>query len=125
MPRIKKQEEQQLCAYFTATGFVMEEDLLELQDPLKTWLMEFKADKYAALFHLGFLERAKWFSPSLEYLHHIAELLIGKITQQADLEISRDAVQVDLRNDEVERLKVEIPFVIGINWKIRFKPLTR
>lgn len=116
MPRIKKQEEQQLCAYFTSSGFVIEEDLLELQDPLKTWMMQFKADKYRALFHLGFLERAKWFSPSLEYLHHITELLIRKISQQADLEISRDYVQVELRNDEVERLKDEIPFAIGMEY---------
>ncbi|RYD04117.1 hypothetical protein N752_16170 [Desulforamulus aquiferis] len=116
MPRIKKQEEQQLCAYFTPSGFVIEEDLLEPQDPLKTWMEQFKADKYRALFHLGFLERAKWFSPSLEYLHHVTELLIIKISQQADLEISRERVQVELRNDEVERLKDEIPFAIGMEY---------
>lgn len=116
MVQIKKQEEQQICAYFTSSGFVIEEDLLELQDPLKTWMMQFKADKYSALYHLGFQQRAKWFSPSLEYLHHVAELLIRKISQQADLEISRDAVQVDLRNDEVETLKEEIPFAIGMEY---------
>lgn len=116
MPRVKKQEEQQLCAYFTFSGFVIEEELLELQDPLKTWIMRFKADKHNALFHLGFLERAEWFSPSLEYLHHIAELLIRKISQQADIEISRDAVQVDLGNDEAERLKDEVPFVVGMEY---------
>ncbi|MDT3699216.1 MAG: hypothetical protein RO469_07270 [Thermincola sp.] len=66
MPRIKKQEEQQICAYFTSSDFVIEEDLSELQDPLKTWMMQFKADKFSALFHLGYLERAKWFLPSLE-----------------------------------------------------------
>ncbi|MDD2497723.1 MAG: DEAD/DEAH box helicase [Desulfitobacteriaceae bacterium] len=116
MPRIKKQEEQQLSAYFTSSGFVIEEVLRELEDPFKTWMMQFKADKYRALFHLGFLERAEWFSPSLEYLHHIAELLIRKISQQADLEISRDAVHVDLQNDEIERLKDEVPFAIGMEY---------
>jgi superfamily II DNA or RNA helicase len=114
MPQRKKQEEQQLCVYFTSSGFVIEEDLLELQYSLKVWMMQFKADKYSALFHLGFLGRDKWFSPSLEYLHHIAELLIKRISQQADLEISRDAVQVELLNDEIERLKAEVPFVIGM-----------
>jgi len=113
---MKKQEEQLLGVYFTPSGFVVEEDVLELHDPLQTWIMQFKADKYSALFHLGFLERAKWFSPSLEYLHHITEVLIRKISQQADLEISRDAVQVDLQNDEVERLKDEIPFAIGMEY---------
>ena len=116
MPRIKKQEEQQLSAYFTSSGFVIEEVLRELEDPFKTWMMQFKADKYRALFHLGFLERAEWFSPSLEYLHHIAELLIRKISQQADLEISRDSVHVDLQNDEIERLKDEVPFAIGMEY---------
>ncbi|MFZ7103760.1 MAG: DEAD/DEAH box helicase [Peptococcaceae bacterium] len=115
MPRIKKQEEQQLCAYFTSSDFIIEEDQ-ELPDPLKTWMKRFEKDKYSALFHFGFLERAKWFSPSLEYLHHIAELLIRRISQQADLEICRDAVQVELRNDEVEKLKDEIPFAIGMEY---------
>jgi len=116
MPQIKKREQQQLYAYFTSSGFVIDEDLLELQDSVKTWMMQFKEDKYSALFHLGFRERAKWFSPSLEYLHGIAELLIRRISQQADLEISRDAVWVDLQNDEVERLKGETPFVIGMEY---------
>ncbi|WP_089610559.1 DEAD/DEAH box helicase [Dehalobacterium formicoaceticum] len=124
MPRIIKKDDRKLNAYFTSSGFVIEEELLELElepepepeDPIKSWMKQFKEDKYSALFHLGFQKRGKWFSPALEYLHHIVELLIRKISQQADLEISRDAVQADLQNDEVERLKEEIPFAIGMEY---------
>ena len=116
MTRIKAQEVQQLHAYFTAVDFVVEDVLLQRQDPFEEWVVSFEADKYSALFHLGFLEKTKWFSPSIEYLHHIAELLIKKISQQAELEFNRDTVQVDLSADELVRLKEELPFVVGMEY---------
>ena len=124
MARIKTQATQQLSAYFSPDSFVVETSYLqphEVGEPLKTWLQKFQADKYSALFHLGFLEKENWFSPALEYLHHIAELLIQKLGQQTDLELSRDTVQVELHTDESNRLVEGMPFVIGmeyvdVNW---------
>lgn len=116
MTRIKKQEAEQLCAYFTPEGFVVEDAPEELQAHLATWVVQFETDKYSALFHLGFLERAKWFSPSLEYLYHIAELLIKKISQQLELELNRETIEVDLHEAELEQLREELPFVIGMEY---------
>ena len=50
--------------------------------------MQFEENKYKAMFHLGFLEKASWFSPALEYLYHIADLLIKKLSRQSDIEFS-------------------------------------
>ncbi len=116
MPQTKKQKELQLHAYFTPSGFVIEGELPEFPDPAKSWVRQFKENKYKALFHLGFLEKAKWFSPSLGYLHHLAEMLINKISRQADLEISRETVQVDLQGEEFDRLKEEVPFALGMEY---------
>ena len=116
MTRIKTQEIQELNAYFIPDGFVIEDVPQQPENSLQEWVAQFEADKYAALFHLGFLEKAKWFSASVEYLYHIAELLIKKLSQQAELEFNRDAVQVDLQEDELYRLKEELPFVIGMEY---------
>ncbi len=115
----RKTQENQLSAYFTADSFVIETGYLqpeEMEEPIKTWFHKFQADKYAALYHLGFLEKGKWFSPALEYLHYIAELLIQRIGQQADLELNRDVIQVDIHEDEIKQLIEGIPFIIGMEY---------
>lgn len=111
MAKIK--EEQQLQVYFTADGFIIEEED-KLPEPAKAWVIKFKKNKYNALFKLSFLQKEKWFSPSLEYLCHIGELLIEKISQQPDLELSRDTLQIELTDDEKKRLMEEVPFTIGV-----------
>ena len=130
MPRIKSKEEPLLSACFTPEGFVIEDMPVQVRDPLAAsgdpsvtpedspaaWVPQFKKDKYGALFHLGFLEKQKWFSPSAEYLYRIAERLIKKISRQSDLELSRELVQVDLEDDERDRLKEEIPFAVGMEY---------
>ena len=68
------------------------------------------------MFHLGFKEKAAWFTPSLDYIYHIAELLIKKISQQPDLEFSRETVHIDLSQDELNQLKEMLPFVIGMEY---------
>ncbi len=121
MAIVKTQKDKQLSAFFTDTSFIIEEEIIEEDGPLKTWMEKFKEDKYTALFHMGLLEKGHWFSPSIDYLRYIAELLIKKISQQPDLEISRDAILVDLNNDEIQKLIDETPFIIGMehvnfNW---------
>lgn len=116
MTRIKKHETQQLEVYFTPGGFVIGDLPSPLPDSLKHWVVQFEADKYRALFHLGFLEKASWFSPSIEYLYHVAELLIKKISQQAELELNRETVQVELGEEELDQLKEKLPFVLGMEY---------
>lgn len=110
-----KENIQQLQVYFTPLGFTIEENG-ESPEPIKTWIESFKKDKYETLFKLGFLARGEWFSPALEYLHHIGELLVKKISQQPDLEFTRDAIEVDLMDEEIERLQQEVPFAIGMEY---------
>jgi SNF2 family DNA or RNA helicase len=116
MARIKTQELQQLYVYFTPKDFVIDDTESKPENPFSEWMTQFEADKYCALFHLGFLQKAGWFSPSLEYIHHIAELLIKKISQQADLEFSREAVHAELSKDELGQIKEELPFAIGMEY---------
>ncbi|NTW73145.1 MAG: ATP-dependent helicase, partial [Eubacteriaceae bacterium] len=116
MSRPKKQEIQELNAYFLPETFVIDEVENQSVGSLKTWIEAFEEDKYRALFHLGFLKKENWFSPSIEYLHHMAEMLIKKLSQEPEIEINRDTVKVDLLEGELYHLKEELPFVIGMEY---------
>ncbi|HZK60454.1 MAG TPA: DEAD/DEAH box helicase [Anaerovoracaceae bacterium] len=116
MTRLKTQEIKELNAYFLPETFVIDEVENQSVESIKAWIHAFEIDKYSALFHFGFLKKEKWFSPSIEYLHHIAEMLIKKLSQQSEVEFNRDTVQVDLLEDELFQLKEEIPFVIGMEY---------
>jgi non-specific serine/threonine protein kinase len=116
MARPKTQETQELNAYFLPKDFIVDDLPIQPVDGLKKWITAFEDDKYSALFQLGFNKKEPWFSPSLEYLHHLAELLLKKLSQQPEIEFSRDAVQVDLTDDELYKLKEELPFVIGMEY---------
>jgi len=107
--------EQELDAYFLPDGFVIDY-VSELSDAIKIWAEAFENDKYKALFKLGFLTKEKWFSPSVEYLHHISEILIKKLSQQPEIELVRDKAEVELTEDEIYRLKDQIPFVVGMEY---------
>jgi len=118
MPLAKNKAE--LNGYFTQNGFVVEEvDKRDSKgegenDPCLLWAERFKADRYQALFHLGFLKAEKWFSPSVEYLYAISELLITKLTRKVGIELERDAVEVSPSEDEIRKLLDEVPFSIGM-----------
>ena len=108
-------KEQLIDAYFLPHGFIID-DVLEPNEQIKIWKEAFDKNKYETLFHLGFLNKDKWFSPSVEYLHHITEILIKKLSQKPEIELLRDAVEVELTGDELSQLKDEVPFVIGMEY---------
>lgn len=126
MSRIKALKIQELKAYFKPEGFVVEliqddadkteadKTEADKEDNLKEWLTRFETNKYKALFYLGFLVKEEWFSPSVVYLYHIADMLIRKLSKQSDIEFTRESVQIELTKEEINILKEEVPFVIGI-----------
>jgi len=116
MTRQKQLETQAPNAYFTPVTFVIDDSDNQPDDTHKSWTQAFEADKFSALFHLGFSGKEDWFSPSIEYLHHIAEILIRKLSQQSDIEFTRDTVNVELLEDELNQIKDELPFVIGMEY---------
>jgi len=116
MTRLKQQEMNELNAYFTPNTFIIDDPENQPEDTRKQWTQAFEADKFNALFHLGFLKKEDWFSPSIEYLHHIAEMLIKRLSQQSDIEFTRAAVKVELLENELCQIRDELPFVIGMEY---------
>ena len=116
MARPRIPQTQVLNACFLPKGFVVDDLAVEPEGELKKWTTAFEDDKYHALFMLGFNNKQSWFSLSLEYLHHLAQLLLKKLSQQSEIEFNRDAVQVDLTDDELYALKEQLPFVLGMEY---------
>lgn len=116
MAQVKIKGIKELNAYFLPEGFAIDEVPEQSADTIKKWKSAFDDNKFKALFHLGFLNKELWFSPSIEFLHHIAETLIKKLSQQSEIEFYRDKVQVELTEDEIYELKEEIPFAIGMEY---------
>ncbi len=116
MARYRRSEACELDAYFSPVSFVVEVGEGEPSAEVLEWAGAFERDKYEALYHLGYLSREKWFSTGLDYLHHVAELLIRKITQQPDLEVDRELIEVELSSEEAERLRDRLPFVNGMEF---------
>ena len=116
MARPKVKEISVLNVCFLAKGFIIDDLPIQPTEGMKKWIPAFEADKYSALLQLGFSKKEPWFSPSLEYLHHLAELLLKKLSQQPEIEFNRETVQVDLGDDELYKFKEELPFVIGMEY---------
>ena len=106
----------ELNMLFLPHGFVVDDSLGQMDTLLNQWSSAFESDKSGALFHLGFLTREKWFSPSLAYLHQISELLIRKLSRQSEIELNRNTIQVDLNENELYQLIEGIPFVLGMEY---------
>lgn len=107
----------ELAAIYSQTGFTV--DLLPVsgkrqqdEDQL-TWYNRFCEHKYKTLFHLGFIARQANMSPSIAYLHRIADLLVRCICAGADIELVREEAEIELEKEEIERLMEEVPFAHG------------
>ena len=123
MGRTGKQDHGLLEAYFIPEGFVMEEPVRQTagagsgpmpERTVEDWYRAFGRDRHRTLLQLGFWQRQDWFSPSVDYLHRIAGLLIRRLGQQPDLELLRDEVEVALSEDDLVRLRDQMPFVLGM-----------
>lgn len=77
---------------------------------------EFIADKYAALFALGFKPREKTMSPTLNYLREVAAQFLEDLTAQPDLEVAREWTKVELSDESYEKLIRQVPFGIGTEY---------
>lgn len=116
MARHKHSEIIELNVYFNQSSFEVEAGDGEPSAEVLEWGKAFECDKYGALYHLGFLSREKWFSPGLEFLYEVAELLIRKVSQQPDLEVDRELIEVELLSEEAADLRDRLPFVNGMEF---------
>lgn len=95
-----------LQGYFTKDSFYIEQ-CEGLEELYKSF-----TDKYEGLFHLAFKEKDH-LSPALIFLHDLSSLFIKRLSEQADLEISREALELVLTDEDIQSLLRELPLVLG------------
>lgn len=101
---------------FTEHSFTidLQDDLiLDSKDAISTFLINYKKNRYTALYEFGFKELDHKASHALTYLHHCAEVFIKELTNLSELEIARELACVELSEQVWEQLNKTIPFAIG------------
>lgn len=125
MSDLNRKATPQLTAYYTAESFGIDygdtgSGAWDVDGGAGSEIMEWKArfdeNRHKALYNFGFLTKKPWFTPQLEFLYHVADLLIQRIVKQPDIELSRDLVHVDLTEEDKDGLKASIPFAIGMEY---------
>lgn len=114
-----KNVKNELVAYFTQNGFQIDYNLQDKSQFIKDeqeLFEKFKADKYQALFYLGFLVKQEWFSTSILYLYLISDLLIKRLSQQSDIELARESIEINLSAEDIAFLMDNVPYVVGMEY---------
>ncbi len=84
---------------FTPNRFIMDATENEPVEKALVWKERFEADRYSALYQLGFSEKEEWFTPTMLFLHRIPEVFIRNLTRLPELELVRDKAKVSADTD--------------------------
>lgn len=79
----------------------------------KKWYQRLKDEPEEAFFHLGFLIRQEWMTPSLGYLMQVSQLFIRRLSAQPDIELMREEASVIISKEDAELLLEASPFANG------------
>lgn len=113
----KHREKQKLLQFrFTQTGFILDNRDGEYTEDIISWKTQFKADKWKAVYAIGFEKRPKWLDAAGLFLYQVADEFQQVLTHQPDLEVAREHVQVPLDENVMERLLNSVPFTLGAEY---------
>ena len=100
----KRGESAMLDVYFSPGGFIVEELAPGTEEPIIEWAQKFKFKRIETLYDLTLLGDQPWFSPVLQFLVDGAEVLFKTISQQSDLELLRDQIQISLEAETAQQI---------------------
>ncbi len=102
---------------FTSNSFVIDSaDEEKLEDIDLKWNRNFKADKFQALYDLGFETATKSESASFAFLHLLSETFRDILTALPELEIARQNVTLTVDDAVKTRLLNAVPFALGAEY---------
>ncbi|MGN0142752.1 MAG: DEAD/DEAH box helicase [Roseburia sp.] len=113
----KHGEKQKLLHFrFTKTGFMLDNRDGEYIEDIISWKEQFEADKWKAVYAIGFEKRPKWLDAAGLFLYQVADGFQQVLTRQPDLEVAREHVEVPLDENVMERLLNAVPFTLGAEY---------
>lgn len=101
---------------FTAESFRLDTVFEEVTEAGKEWKRKFQDDKYQALFQIGFEEKERGLGTSLSFLQLVSDQFLKALTARPELEIAREMVAVEVRDEDYQHLLNSVPFGIGTEY---------
>ena len=101
---------------FTPLGFAADMAENGLSDPAMAWKKRFDDDRYAALYQLGYTEKEDWHTPSMQFMHRVAETFVTAITRLPDLDLVRENAEIRPDADTIEALLMGLPYAPGAEY---------
>lgn len=98
---------------FTEDGFCVDDRQNSLSDPAQAWERQFEEDRYAALYHLGFVEKPAQLDEAGCFLYQLSDTFFRVLTSQPDIELTRENAVVRPDEDLTVRLLDCVPFTLG------------
>lgn len=89
------------------------ESAVEMENNL---FASYENDKERWLFHLGFQNEDKAFSPCLNHFIRFSNLFVKKVSREPDLELLRHNVKVTLSESEIEDFLKSLPLMTGAEY---------
>lgn len=114
IPKIEKKE--LLSFVFSPRTFTVDHPNALLSQEETKLRSAFLADRYRALFHLGFSPRKEKESPSLLFLHRLSGVFLEELTKSPDLEVARQNTEIALTEETADRILSMVPFSIGTEY---------
>ncbi len=98
---------------FTEDGFCVDDRQNSLSDPAQAWERQFEENRYAALYHLGFVEKPAQLDEAGCFLYQLSDTFFRVLTSQPDIELTRESAVVRPDEDLTVRLLDCVPFTLG------------
>lgn len=98
---------------FTPDGFCIDDRGEVSSEPALLWKRKFEEDGFAALYQLGFVERPKEFDQAGGFLHQLSDAFFRVLTDQPDIELTRERAEIVPDADLTRRLLDCVPFTLG------------
>ncbi len=98
---------------FTGDGFRVDDREDTLAEPALSLKRQFEEDRYSALYHLGFVEKPSCLDGAGSFLYQLSDAFFQVLTNQPDIELTRENAVVRPDGDLTEKLLNCVPFTLG------------
>lgn len=98
---------------FTEKDFYLDTPSLQEESGENEWRIRFEADRYYALYQMGFEERSENPTATGSFLYLVSDTFLRCLTRLPELELAREKVNVKPLAEDVEALLRALPFAIG------------
>lgn len=99
---------------FTPNGFMVDASEDELSAKAVAYKKQFDADRFSALYQLGFAEKEDGCTPSMQFLFLVSDAFIQNLTRLTELELVRENAEVRPDVDTMEMLLSGLPYASGV-----------